>query len=87
MAVKKKKVNRRKIKYYKYDFKLSKKEKEIIDRYCCVHNTTSNKLLKRALRDFIKRYGNLAPVEHIYKNQMNIFDIIDAIPDCDKETA
>lgn len=87
MAIKKKKIKRKKIKYYKYDLKISKPEKEKIDRYCCVHKTTPNKLFKKALRDFLKRFGNNAPIETVTKNQMNIFDIIDAKTDFEKETA
>jgi len=78
MATKKKKVKRKKVKYFKYTLSISKPEREKIDRYCLVHKTTTNKLLKKALRDFLKRYGNHAPIEHVTKNQMNIFDIIEA---------
>ncbi len=78
MVKKKKKVKRKKVKYFKYTLSISKPEKEKIDRYCLVHKTTTNKLLKKALRDFLKRYGHHAPIEHVTKNQMNIFDIIEA---------
>ena len=81
MVTKKKKVKRKKVKYFKYTLSISKPEKEKMERYCLVHKTTPNKLIKKVLRDYIKRYGNHAPVEHVTKNQMNIFDIIEAASD------
>ncbi len=79
MAVTKKKKNlRKKIKYFKFEVKLSKPEKEKIAFFCAVKKTTANKLIKNALREYLKRHGGeLKRPEVIEKNQMNIFDIID----------
>ncbi len=73
---KKKKIKRKKIKYFKYELMLSKPEKEKIDLYCKVKKTTPNKLIKNALRDYMNRFGDIKIPEPVGKNQMNIFDII-----------
>lgn len=78
---KKKKSKRKKIKYYKFEIKLSKSEKEKIDFVCKINKTTPNKLLKTALRDYIKKSGVVKLPESVIKNQMNIFDIIDKLPE------
>lgn len=78
---KKKKTKRKKIKYFKYELKLSKPEKEKIELYCKVRKTTPNRLFKNALRDYMKRFGELKIPEPVSKNQMNIFDVIDAVAD------
>jgi hypothetical protein len=78
---KKKKSKRKKIKYFKYELKLSKQEKEKMDLYCKIKKTTPNKLMKNALRDYLKRFGDFKVAEPVGKNQMNIFDIIDKLPE------
>ncbi|MFZ4400347.1 MAG: hypothetical protein ACOYO1_09955 [Bacteroidales bacterium] len=86
MAVtKKKKTKRKKIKYFKFELRLSKPEKEKIELFCAIKKTTPNKLIKNALRDYIKRHAcDLKRQEPISKNQINIFDVI---ADCDEKTA
>lgn len=79
--IKKKKPKRKKIRYYKYEIKISKQEKEKIEIICRKTKSTPNKLLKEALRDFMKKYGDLKRPEPVMKNQMNIFDIIDKQPE------
>jgi len=75
--VQKEKTKRKKIKYFKFELRLSKPEKEIIAYYCTVKKTTPIKLIKNALRDFLKRNAaDLKLPEVVEKNQMNIFDII-----------
>lgn len=78
---KKKKPKRKKIRYYKYEIKISKQEKEKIEIICRKTKSTPNKLLKEALRDFMKKYGDIKRPEPVMKNQMNIFDIIDKQPE------
>ena len=74
---KKKKPKRKKIKYFKFELRLSKPEKEKIELFCMVKKTTANKLIKNALRDYMKRFGgDLKIAQPISKNQINIFDII-----------
>lgn len=78
---KKKKSKRKKIRYYKVEFKISKQEKEKIELICRKTKSTPNKLLKEALREFMKKFGDLKRPEPVMKNQMNIFDIIDKQPE------
>jgi hypothetical protein len=78
---KKKKPKRKKIRYYKYEIKISKQEKEKIEIICRKTKSTPNKLLKEALREYMKKYADLKRPEPVMKNQMNIFDIIDKQPE------
>jgi hypothetical protein len=72
-AAKKKKV--KKIRYKKINFKLSEKQKAIIDRYCKVHKTTANKLFKKAIKEYLLRNANLEEDSYyISENQLQLFD-------------
>jgi hypothetical protein len=84
MAVaKKKKAKRKKIKYFKFELKLSKPEKEKILYFCEVKKITPNKMIKNALRDYMKRHGsNLKRQEPVSEKQINIFDVIEQTIDC-----
>ena len=48
---------------------------------CRKTKSTPNKLLKEALREFMKKFGDIKLPEPVMKNQMNIFDIIDRQPE------
>jgi len=77
-VTKKGKTKRKKIKYFKFEVRLSKPEKEKMAFFCAVKKTTTNKLIKNALREYIKRHGgDLKLPDPIAKNQINIFDVID----------
>lgn len=76
---KKSKLKRKKIKYFSFEIKLSKPEKEKIDFFCKVRKTTANKLIKSALREYMIKYKDLKIPEPVSKNQMNIFDVIENI--------
>ena len=76
---KKSKLKRKKIKYFSFEIKLSKPEKEKIDFFCKVRKTTANKLIKSALREYMIKYKDLKIPEPVCKNQMNIFDVIENI--------
>ncbi|NTW32648.1 MAG: hypothetical protein HGB12_08500 [Bacteroidetes bacterium] len=69
----------RKIKTKKVTFRLSLKQKKIIDRYCISHNLTNNKLIKSALKEYMLRHFNLPDEEYISENQLNLFDFEDDI--------
>ena len=71
--IKKKKKPKKKFKNIK--FKLSSRQNIIIENYCKVHKTTSNKLIKSAIKDFISKYGSL-PTEDNYvtENQLQLFN-------------
>lgn len=77
VVTKKKNTKRKKIKYFKFELKLSKQEKDKIEFFCKLKKTTSNKLIKNALREYVKRHcGDYKCPEPIAKNQINIFDVI-----------
>jgi hypothetical protein len=83
MAVaKKKKSKRKKVKYFKFELKLSKQEKENILFFCEVKDVTPNKMIKAAIRDYMKRHGNLKRPEPVSEKQINIFDIIEQTIEC-----
>lgn len=73
MPVRKKRV--KKIKYKRINFKLSEKQKAIIDRYCKVHKTTPNKLFKKAIKEYLLRNANMEEDNYyISENQLQLFD-------------
>ena len=74
-AVKKKKTG--KIKTKKVIFRLSLRQKKIIDRYCISQNLTTNKLIKNALKDYMLNHYNLEDDEYISENQLKLFDFED----------
>jgi len=71
-----KKAHKRKVKFYKVELKISKKEKQKIDLYCKIHGRTSKRVIKQAINEFLKRNGDLKILQVVSANQMNIFDII-----------
>ncbi|HRY32336.1 MAG TPA: hypothetical protein P5531_05160 [Bacteroidales bacterium] len=75
MPVKKKKKTARKLKYRKVSFKLTEKQKKLVDRYCKARKTTPTKMMKAAIRDYLSRYsGTLADEDYISENQLKLFD-------------
>ena len=73
-AVRKKK--KRKIKYKKFEFKLSEKQKKIIDKFCHAKKVSPNKMMKTAIRDYITRFaGSLPEEDYISENQLKLFDV------------
>jgi len=78
MAIKNK---TKKIKTKKLTFRLSLKQKKIIDMYCAAHNLTNNKLIKCALKEYMLLHYDLPDEEYISENQLNLFDFEDDIID------
>ncbi|HNX07685.1 MAG TPA: hypothetical protein PKL96_08885 [Bacteroidales bacterium] len=75
MAVSKKK-KKRKIKYKKFEFKLSEKQKKIIDKFCHAKKVSPNKMMKTAIRDYISKFADSLPEEdYISENQLKLFDV------------
>ena len=66
----------KKNKYRKVVFKLSDKQKKVIDRYCDSHRTTPNKFYKTAIRTFLANFSSLSPEDEYYisENQLKLFD-------------
>jgi len=74
VALKKKK--KRKIKYKKFEFKLSEKQKKIIDKFCRARKVSPNKMIKTAIRDYIVKFADSLPEEdYISENQLQLFDV------------
>ena len=66
----------KKNKYKKVSFKLSDKQKRVIDSYCDSHKITPNKFYKVAIREYLGNYANLSPEDEYYisENQLKLFD-------------
>lgn len=76
-ALKKKK--KRKIKYKKFEFKLSEKQKGLIDKFCHAKKVSPNKMIKTAIRDYISKFaGSLPEEDYISENQLKLFDVEEA---------
>lgn len=66
----------KKIKYKTYSFKLSEKQKKIIDKFCTVKKTSPNKLFKQAIKQYLANYvASLPEEDEILENQLQLFDI------------
>jgi len=74
----KKKKKTKKVKYRKVTFKLSDKELHQIGFCATIQKTTANKIIKKALREYIKNNINKDALNKVEtsENQMDIFDII-----------
>ena len=75
MVADKKKKKIKKIKYRKVSFKLSDKQKKVIDRYCKLKKTTPTRMMKAAIKDYLLRSNASLPEEdYISENQLKLFD-------------
>jgi hypothetical protein len=81
------KGKKKKIITKKIVFRLSLRQKRLLDRYCKAHNLSVNKLLKTAIKDYMLLHFDLPDEEIISKNQLNIFDIIDEEDNLENEVA
>lgn len=67
---------KRKIKYKKFAFKLSEKQKSIIDRFCRAKKVSHNKMIKTAIKEYIRKFADSLPEEdYISENQLKLFDV------------
>ncbi|MBE0663634.1 MAG: hypothetical protein IH597_14355 [Bacteroidales bacterium] len=76
MPVKRSK-RRKKVKFKKITFKVSANQFSTLQRYCAKHDLTSNKLIKKALKVYLERFGPVIekhPVK-ISEKQLTIFDV------------
>jgi len=65
----------KKVKYYKFNLKLSQKQKEIIEVYCKRRCSTPNKLIKSAIKEYLIRYEKEFPIiTDIGDNQLVLFN-------------
>jgi hypothetical protein len=81
-----KKIKKKKIKYRSILFKVTDKQKQIIDDYCKQNGLGTVQLFKLAMRDFIERNASLEQRGETYltsENQLTIFDVISEIENGD----
>lgn len=70
------KKKKRKIKYKKFEFKLSEKQKRLIDKFCRAKKVSPNKMIKSAIKDYIRKFADSLPEEdYISENQLLLFDV------------
>lgn len=77
-----KKTKKKKIKYSSILFKVTSKQKKIIDDYCKNNSLGTVQLFKLALRDFIERNSTFDSRTADYtksENQLTIFDVISEV--------
>ena len=81
-----KKVKKKKIKYRSILFKVTDKQKLIIDDYCKKNGLGTVQLFKLAMREYIERNATLkysADTYGLNENQLTIFDVINEIEEDD----
>jgi hypothetical protein len=74
-----KKIKKKKIKYRSILFKVTDKQKQIIDDYCKKNGLGTVQLFKMAMREFIERNSSIESNNGDYtlsENQLTIFDVI-----------
>ena len=81
-----KNIKKKKIKYRSILFKVTDKQKQIIDNYCKKNGLSTVQLFKLAMRDFIERNATFELPAGDYtlsENQLTIFDIISELEQAD----
>jgi hypothetical protein len=77
-----KKNKKKKIKYSSILFKVTSKQKKVIDDYCKKNGLGTVQLFKLALRDFMERnstFDSRTTDNTISENQLTIFDVISEV--------
>ncbi len=67
----------KKIKYKKITFKLSAKQKAIIDRCCLLEKTTHTKFIKSAIKEHVMKFAERLAQQDanaVSENQLALFD-------------
>jgi hypothetical protein len=68
-------TKKKKVRFKKLTFKVTEKQKKLIDLVSKKQRTTPNKLIKKALKEYLFRYADMiANEEIISKNQLKLFD-------------
>ena len=75
MVQRKRKKKRPKIKYRKLQFKISDKQKKMLELYCRAHKLTLNKLTRKAIKEYLDRHYDIPTDNIVSENQMSIFDL------------
>jgi hypothetical protein len=61
-------------KFKNIKFKLSIRQSKNLETYCKVHNTTTNKIIKNAIKEFLSKYHKLPQEENfVTENQLQLF--------------
>ncbi len=79
MATKKKagsgKAKKHKIKFRKVALKISSIQMKKIDRFCDLHKSTPNRVIKNAINEYLDAHAADIPEEEpVVKNQLKLFD-------------
>jgi hypothetical protein len=67
----------RKIKTKKITFRLSLRQKMIVDKYCNAYDLTTNKFIKKAMKEYLLKNYDLDDDSYVSKNQLTLFDFED----------
>ena len=75
---KRRKKKARKIKFYKKELKITESQHKMLRQFCKTHQTTENKVFRRALREFLLCNVHLVTHEHheVSANQLMLFDFL-----------
>ncbi len=68
----------RKIKFFKKNLKIPESQNKLLRLFCATHNTTENKVFRKALREFLQRNVHLIEHPHhvVSPNQLTLFDFM-----------
>lgn len=82
MVQNKKARKRRKVKFRKINLKISGNLHSNLDRYCKLYRLTPNKVIKKAIKTYLERFGpKLDQIpERISEKQLKLFAITDDEP-------
>jgi len=81
-----KNIKKKKIKYRSIFFKVTAKQKQIIDDYCKKNSLGTVQLFKLALREYIERNAIIEQLSNdcpINEKQLTIFDVISELEQVD----
>jgi hypothetical protein len=72
------------VKTKKVIFRLSLRQKMIVDKYCYAHELTPNKFIKNALKEFLVNNYDLDDDNYVSRNQLSLFDFEDEVIEQDE---
>lgn len=65
----------KKIRYRKVTFKITDSQKKVLDLVSARHKITPNRLIKKAIHEYLEKYADFIAAEAIItKNQLKLFD-------------
>jgi len=66
----------RKIKFFKKNLKIPESQNMLLKKFCKAHNTTENKVFRKALREFLQRNVHITDHQNheVVANQLTLFD-------------